>query len=201
MPQPLPPKYRGAVHEPNPIKGRPEAAAALGNALAAWNHFERDLVITYSIAMGFYLPGIKGWSPTTHPLAFQIFDTLAGLGARLDLLERCVDLVAKPAAPQLAALRPEIRRIAGKRAEIAHAWWGVNERYPKDLIMIPQFGDMTRWTPKDFDTRAQMFIDLRTKWRAINKAVSAEVEKKPWMLPNLPPQELTELIARLLRQI
>src|SRR5436305_695 len=78
----------------DPIADRPRAAAALANAIAAWNLFEWDLAVTYSIAMGFYLPGYKGWEPPNHPMAFDIMDTIAGLGSRLDLIHVALERVA-----------------------------------------------------------------------------------------------------------
>lgn len=186
MPQPLPPKHSGATYEPNPIKARPEAAAAMANALAAWNLFEWELGIAYSVAMGFYLPGIKGWSPPNHPLAFQIFDTLSGLGARLDLLEKCVELVAPSVAPDLAALRDRIRKLAGKRADIAHGRWGVNDKYPNDIILSQHAKRMTRWNTKDFDQCAEQFAALRFDFGKVLAKLSDVASQRQGLTP--PPE-------------
>ena len=183
MPQPLRGKHSGAVFNPNPIKDRPEAAAAMANSLAAWNLFEWDLVDAYSVAMGFYLPGIQGWEPANHPLAFQIFDALSGLNPRLELLERCVAFVAPDLAPSFTAMRPTIRRMAGKRAEIAHGKWGINDRFPSDLILCPTYGPMTRWTVGDFDTRATEFFELRKAFTPLNLKLRNVAKARPGLRP------------------
>lgn len=158
----------------------------MANALAAWNMFEWDLMATYSIAMGFYLPGFQGWEPTNHPLAFQIFDSLSGLNARLDLLERCVAWVTPSLAPEFTALRPAIRKTAGKRATIAHGRWGVNDHYPNDIILSPTFGRSARWSAKDFDERASEFQQLRSEFVKFELKLRDAAKKRPGLEP--PPE-------------
>lgn len=137
----------------------------MANALATWNLFERELFMTYATALGFWLPVYDGWNTINfHPLAHQIFDNLSGLGARLDLLQASLDSVAPEVAPKLAALRPTIRKLAGKRAEIAHGVWGVHERYPDDLLRQPLRGAPVRWTVADFDAVAEQFSGLKRSY-------------------------------------
>ena len=188
MPQPLKEPHTGILFDPNPIKTRPEASAALANAITVWNLFEWDLVIAYSIAMGFYLPGFKGWEPTNHPLAFQIFDALAGLGARLDLLERCVSLVAPSLAAEFIAMRPEIRRIAGKRAVLAHGRWGTNDHYPRDIILSPVTGRNTRWSANDLDNCAKQFTKLRSDFVKFELRLREAAKNRPGL--RQPPEPL-----------
>ena len=161
MPQPL--KNQGAEYHSDPIADRPVAAAALANAIAAWNLFEWELAVSYSIAMGFYLPGYKGWEPPNHPMAYDIMDTISGLGARLDLMHVALKRVAPSLVEDFVAMRPEIRKQAGKRAELAHGRWGINSLFPDDIIKEDEKG-FSRWNAKDFKTRADAFFALRLKF-------------------------------------
>ncbi len=186
MPQPLKEPHTGVVFDPNPIKARPEASAALANAISVWNLFEWDLVVAYSVAMGFYLPGFKDWEPANHPLAFQIFDALSGLGARLDLLERCLNLVVPSLAPEFVAMRPDIRRVAGKRATLAHGRWGINDHYPNDIILSPVRGRNTRWSARDFDDCAKQFNALRSNFVKFELKLRGAAKQRPGLRP--PPE-------------
>jgi hypothetical protein len=167
------------------MRNRPAAAIALADAVAAWNLFEWDLAVAYSVAMGFYLPGIQGWEPPNHPMAFDIMDTIAGLGSRLDLMETALKRVAPHLLGDFAALRPDVRREAGRRAEIAHGRWGINERYPDDLILQSQEG-FTRWAARDFEDRAARFNALRLKLVEFEQELREFAKQRPGLKP--PPE-------------
>lgn len=171
MPQPLRGAQAGAEFRPNPIADRPVAAASLANALAAWNLFEWDLTTSYSVALGFYLPGIQGWEPTNHPMAFDIMEGVAGLGTRLDLMEIALKRVAPQLLTDLVAIRPAIRREAGKRATLAHGKWGINDRFSNDIVRSEPGGGFTRWSAKDFQNCADAFFALRRDFQAFYMAL------------------------------
>lgn len=176
MPQPL--KNQGAEYHPNPIADRPVAAAALANAIAVWNLFEWDLTISYSIAMGFYLPGYKGWEPPNHPMAYDIMETITSLIGRLDLMEVALERVAPSLVADFVAMRPEIRKLAGKRAELAHGRWGINSLFPDDIIKENENG-FFRWNAKDFQQRANAFFALRLKYLAFLLKLREFMKQRP----------------------
>jgi hypothetical protein len=160
MPQPL--KGQGAEFRPNPILDRPNAAAHLANALVVWSLFEWELSWLFSAGMGFYVPSYEGWEPVTLPAAQDVMDTVAGFGTRLDLIETLLKRLFPYLVDEFVALRPQMRREAGRRAKLAHGRWGINDAYPDDLILDAPEG-FIRWTAKDFDNRADGFNQLRDK--------------------------------------
>jgi hypothetical protein len=182
MPQPL--KGQGAEFRPNPILDRPNAAAHLANAIAVWNLFEWELAMAYSIALGFSLPGYKGWEPTNHPMAYDIMDTIAGLGTRLDLMDAALNRVAPSLVAEFTALRKDIRRQAGKRAELAHGRWGINDLFPEDLVKEHQGGEFFRWSPKDFDNCADGFNALRQSFSDFSLKLREAAKSRPGLTPS-----------------
>ena len=98
-------------------------------------------------------------------------------------------LVAPPLAPELTAFRPRIRKLAGKRATIAHGRWGINDHYPNDIILAPTFGDHTRWSAKDFDNRAKEFHALRSDFIKFELKLREAAKARPGLEPSPVPLE------------
>ena len=189
MPQPLRSPHNGVEFEANPLAKRPDAADSLANAIAVWNLFEWELAAAFSVAIGFYLPGIEGWEPTNHPQAFDFMDTIAGLGTRLELLDTALRRVAAALVPDYAAIRPEIRKRAGKRADLAHGRWGTNGRYPEGIIKDNQDGNEL-WIAKDFQDCADQFNELRKLFSTFHEKLRDEARKRPGL--RKPPAEFSQ---------
>src|SRR5437867_8387563 len=87
MPQPLKPE-NSVQFGPNKLLERPDLACEIGNICVNWNLIENNLMSLYALVMGDYLPKTQRFSPPTHPVAYQIFDSLNAFGPRVELLEK-----------------------------------------------------------------------------------------------------------------
>src|SRR6476660_7367960 len=126
MPQPVP-VGKGVQSGPDHTLARPELAAEIGNVCANWNLVDQDLMFLYALLMGDYLPKMPGFSPPTHPVAYQVFDALNTLNPRLDLLEKLLSWRAAEDDVKLfrEKIRPELRKRFAERSEIVHGNWGI----------------------------------------------------------------------------
>jgi hypothetical protein len=96
MPEKLP-TGKMTVFGPDTVLQRQNLAAQAINVCANWALVERDLMELYSMLMGTYLFTFPGFEPPNHPVAYQVFDTLNNLQARMDLLlELCKWRADKP---------------------------------------------------------------------------------------------------------
>ena len=147
---------------PRIVLERPRLAALLGGAAAEWATLEGRVMALYAYLMGLYLPRVEGFSPPTHPVARQVFDALAALRLRLDLLQRLADWVVKE--PALSAelkdlVIPSITNAGKLRNTLVHGQWGVATEYPEALILLPTFGHRLVYEESDFDEAIARIAD------------------------------------------
>lgn len=165
MPNPLP-VGKSVTSGPNIVLQRPQLAAAIGNVCANWTLIDNDIMRLYALLMGTYITlpqTMPNEAPPTHPVAYQVFDTLNTLNQRLGLLSRLGKWNATPEeSEKLEKLLDRIRKKGRERNKIAHGLWGICKDYPDDLILVPVFGDKQIYTQTDLDGVSQRIIELHS---------------------------------------
>lgn len=163
MPQPLP-RDKSVSSGPNIVLERPELAAQIGSICANWNLIERDMLALYAQLMGIGLPKLPGFFPPTHPVAYQIFDALNSLHARMDLLARLCKSYSLPDESKYFEdkLRPRMRKRFGERSVIAHGNWGICKDYPDALVLMPIFGEMQIYKLHDLEQVSERILKLHS---------------------------------------
>jgi hypothetical protein len=175
MPQPL--KVGSTVQfVPNTVLDRPDLAAEIGNVCANWNLVENDLMMRYALLMGDYLPKPPGFAPSTHPVAYQVFDSLNAFGPRVELLEKLFAWRTSEAIVKhfRDAVRPQLRKRFVERSVIAHGVWGTCEKYPDALILVPTYRHQMIYKKRDFEDVSRRII----KDRQILGALTTEVYER-----------------------
>jgi hypothetical protein len=143
---------------------RPALAAMAGNICANFALVEGRLVGLYALLLGLtleYKPPAPG-APMIHAVAFQIFDALNSIKARLDLLQRALDTYATPdeAKHFREKLSPEVMKCFGQRSIIAHGEWCVHPEYLDALILNRLQAVQQIWTAKDFEVISTRIVAL-----------------------------------------
>jgi hypothetical protein len=173
MPQPIrPPSTSGVAGPgittgPNILEQRPDILLRVATIVTNWSLIEDELTTIYGLVMGDYITLPKNildsglaWSPPNHPIAFQIFEKIQSLYAKLDLIDGILEWRAKQ--HQLAAFRDihrkSIQKSYAKRNQIAHGIWGVCEDYPLDAVLLPKFGRQMRYSLRDFNETNETII-------------------------------------------
>jgi hypothetical protein len=147
---------------------RPELAALIGNVAANWVLVEEGMVTLYMLVMGKTLPNNPGWAPPTHPVARQIFDVVESISARVKLLdELCRWYASVEEAAEFSAMAPEIRKVAGARAEIVHAAWAIADELPNSLVLRPMFGKTMVWDRRDFENVSERILAIHRRLEAL----------------------------------
>jgi hypothetical protein len=152
MPQPL--KVGSTVQlGPNKVLDRPDLAAEIGNVCANWSLVESELMTLYALLMGDYLPKRPGFAPPTHPIAYQVFDSLNAFGPRVELLEKLLAWRTSEATQKYfrEVIRPQLRKRFTERSIIAHGVWGTCDDYPDALILVPTYGHQMIYKKRDFE--------------------------------------------------
>jgi hypothetical protein len=172
MPQPLRTGC-SVIHGPNVLRDRPELACEVGNVCANWSLLENDLMLLYALVMGDYLPKEKGHGPPTHPVAYQIFDSLNAFGPRLDLLDKLLAwrLSQSQVKHFREEIKPQLRRRFAERSAIAHGVWGTCVQYPDALILLPTYGQHMVYKKRDFEAVSNRIHEDHRKVGALMKEV------------------------------
>jgi hypothetical protein len=146
----------------NAVLQKPALAAQGLNVCANWALIEKDLMELYSLLMGTYLITFPGFEPPNHPVAYQVFDTLNNLQARLDLLLALAKWRAgKDAAEKLELdIIPKLRNRFAERSAIAHGVWGICGKYPDALILMRTFDGHLIYREHDFKQASQRILEM-----------------------------------------
>lgn len=182
MPQPL--KVGSTVQSgPDIVLERPELALAIGNVCANWNLIDHKLMVLYALLMGDYLPKAPGFSPPTHPVAYQVFDALNAFNPRVDLLEKLLAWCASDAEVKhfREVIRPGLRKRFAERSVVAHGIWGTCDAYPDALILAPTYGDRMIWKKSDFQDVSGRIIE---EYRRLESLVTSLYEQRNLRAPN-----------------
>jgi hypothetical protein len=165
MPQPLPRgKNLNCFTGPDYMLQRPALAAMAGNVCANFALVEGRLVGLYALLLGMTLefkPVAPG-APMIHAVAFQIFDALNSVKARLDLLQGAFDSYGtiEEAKHFRDKLSPEVMKCFNQRSIIAHGEWCVHPDYP-DALILNRLQDVQQiWNRKDFEVISGRIVDL-----------------------------------------
>lgn len=164
------------------ILQRPSLAALLGAVAAEWASLESSVMHLYAFLMGVYLPQAPpGFEPPSHPVAYQVFDTLPTLHLRLELLRKLAEWFTKDAAllEELTTTIKAIRKAAELRNKLVHAHWGVTAaaEYNDALILLPIFGDQLAYRESDFNHAIDKIMDAE-KAVCFFHAKARDLEKK-----------------------
>lgn len=151
MPQPLPHKPGDRTtgdHES--LAKRPECALLIAQVAAAWAWLENALgqMFRLTTAKISVENDVTKFAP--NPIALASFTALESLSARLSVIETSLELVLPKVVPDFTILARSIRRCAKGRNTVVHSCWGINARFPDDMIRMPVFGPQERWTITDF---------------------------------------------------
>lgn len=165
VPQPLPDgKNINCTTGPNYMLQRPALAALAGNICANFALVEGRLVGLYALLLGLtleYKPPAPG-APMIHAVAFQIFDALNSVRARLDLLQRALDAYGAPDEARFfrETLSKEVMRCFGQRSIVAHGEWCTHPEYP-DALILNRLQDVQQiWKAQDFEIISARIVDL-----------------------------------------
>lgn len=162
MPQPL--KVGNSVQfGPNTVLERPELAAEIGNVCGNWNLVEHDLMTLYALLMGDYLPRQAGFEPPTHPVAYQVFNSLNAFNPRVELLEKLLAWRASEITLKhfREKIRVNLRKRFTERSVIAHGVWATCNAYPDALILVPTYGQQMIYKQRDFRAVSLRIIEDR----------------------------------------
>lgn len=160
MPQPW--KGDGVGYGPDTVLERPELAMQIANVSANWVLIESDIAWLYALLLGMDLPKDKGDLPRSHPIAFQIFEALNSVQARLDLLGRlCKTRAAKTESEYFeTTLKGEISKCFTLRSVVAHGLWGTDSKYPDALILVGGSSGSFVYKKHDFETISKRILEL-----------------------------------------
>src|SRR5262249_9455219 len=126
-----------------------------------WNLIENNLMSLYALVMGDYLPKTQRFTPPTHPVAYQIFDSLNAFAPRVELLEKL--LVWRVPDQKVKhfreTLKPKLRKRFSERSVIAHGVWGVCDKYPDALILVPTYGHQMIYKKRDFQDISKRIVE------------------------------------------
>ena len=163
MPQPL--NTGSAVQfGPDMVLKYPDLAAEIGNVCANWNLVEHMLTSLYALLMGDYLPKSPEDFPPTHPVAYQVFDSLNAFNPRVDLLDKL--LASRASDIEIKhfreVIRPGLRKRFAERSLVAHGIWGSCDDHPDALILVPLLGEQMIWKKTDFqNVSCRILKDLK----------------------------------------
>lgn len=160
---------------PNILLQRPDLAAEIGNICVNWNLIEDTLMNLYALVMGDYMPPLTAdiiaqlereagtklyFGAPTHPVARQIFDALNAFNPRLQLLEKLLVWRVPPEKVKYfrETIMPHLRKRFGERSLIAHGQWGVCDKCPDALILMPTFGKNMRYKREDFQDVSKRIV-------------------------------------------
>jgi hypothetical protein len=160
---------------PNILLKRADLAAEIGNICVNWNLVEDALMNLYALIMGDYLPRLTAeliakleheagtklhFGASTHPVARQIFDALNAFNPRLQLVEKLLVWRVSPANVSYfrKTIMPSLRKRFAERSLIAHGKWGVCDKYPDELILMPTFGPNMRYKKRDFQDVSKRIV-------------------------------------------
>jgi hypothetical protein len=103
--------------------------------------------------MGVYLPKHPEFEPPSHPVAFQIFDELQSIHAKVSLVKKLAAWVIKNEAQSkdVSSVLDKLRKAGEGRNKVAHGVWGVCESEPDALILLPTFGHKMVYKKQDFE--------------------------------------------------
>lgn len=147
---------------PNQVLERPGLASEIGNVCANWNLLEWTLMRLYALLMGDYLPKVAGFAPPTHPVAYQVFNSLNAFNPRIELLQKLLEWRAPEATIKQfrEVIRPGLRKRFAERSIIAHGIWGTCDDYPDALILLPTYGHQLVYKKRDFeDVSRRILVD------------------------------------------
>lgn len=164
MPQPL--KVGSTVQcGPNRVLKRPDLAAEIGNVCANWSLVERELMTLYGLLMGDYFPRLAGAGPLTHPIAYQVFDTLNAFNSKVALLVKLLAWRASEAEVKKFRdeIWPRLRKRYDERSVIAHGVWSTCDDYPDALILVPIYGHQMIWKKSDFQAVSRRILEERKR--------------------------------------
>jgi hypothetical protein len=193
----MPKPFRGMLYRaPNCILERPALAAEIGNIAANWSSVEDVLMNFYALLMGTYAPrplvpppGGGEWTPTFHPMGYQIFDALFTLNARLDLLKRLIEWKAtqEEATHFRKILQPRIRNVAKARNLVVHGVWGKGvhvdaatgrqTELPDVLILRPIYGESIAYNLADLQSISSRITGLRLEIDEFQRPIYGRIQK------------------------
>lgn len=129
-----------------------ECAKGVAYVLTTWSLLEDRLALVLTMATATnHRRTDNGITYMPNPVAVATLEAIDRVAVRLDVLEANIALLQSPdLSSEFGRLKIEIRKLAGRRATVAHALWGVAERFPQDVIVQDGFGHYIRYTPKCF---------------------------------------------------
>lgn len=158
MPQPLSEnQHEGTYWRHDSLEERPACAAGVAKVASAWAFLEFSLIMMFYQATGDPERDESGEVELIgHQLAFSALSALESTTAKLDVIAAGIASYLPEKSASFDELRNGIRSCARERNRIVHAVWGVNKKYPDDIIRVETFDDkFIKYTPQDFETVAQ----------------------------------------------
>ncbi len=180
MPQPLGQGYL-VQFGPDKLLERPELAAQVGNVCVNWNLMEHVLMTLYAFLMGDYMPQENEYLPPTHPVAYQVFDSLNAYRPRVELLEKLLTWRAEDAEVKefKEIIKPKLNKRFAERSKVAHGLWGTCDAHPDALILAPTYGKQMVWKKQDFEDVSSRILEDRRRLSDLLVSLYNERRREP----------------------
>ncbi|MBN8532349.1 MAG: hypothetical protein J0L97_10905 [Alphaproteobacteria bacterium] len=152
MPQPLRGRLsEGTTQGSHVLRARLNCAALIGILVAEWASLEDNLTFMFGIATADI---VREPSPSFifHPVAMAVMSTLDSLNARLNVISTSLEkILPQDQQNEFDTLATSIRKLARSRNLVVHGQWGINARYPNEIILIENRENYILYNEIDFN--------------------------------------------------
>ena len=161
MPQPIKAvQGLSARGGPKIILERPKLAALLGAISAEWGDIDTLFSDIFNLIT--FAKFIPIGAHSRSALSSAVFDqSFTSYKSKIEVIKRIIKLrYSKNILDEFEKLTTDIRKKAKQRNELIHCTWQVCDKYPEDLIQIPN-QRWIRYTERDFNSTLNRSVLIR----------------------------------------